>query len=257
MELGFAGNTFIIAGTICLACATIIKRPIAVTIAMSIFAIAADSDTMRKCGDEWKTKKNGGQTTELDELAKSMLALLTSLEGDAHWDDGVFKTVFKPQADQFVEEAGKCGTYRDGVGDTLHSSADLYDNLRKLVVLVTVAMVGWAIAVGAGKATPGTWFGVQLVVNEGLKKLWAETIRPVLGKLMIHAFAVGGIYQGVSMLSMQQQIKFQEMQARLPMFDGLALGNDKTTGALTPKSIGLDTNSMPAGTQAPGSTAET
>ncbi|MER6943392.1 hypothetical protein ABT294_05145 [Nonomuraea sp. NPDC000554] len=255
MEFGFgAGNTFIVAGSICLACAAIIKRPIAVTIAMSIFVIAGDADKMRACGREWKTEKSGGQTKELDELRQSVLDLAKRLEEDAHYDGELYKTLIKPLMDQFVEETGKSGTHRDGVGDTLCSSADLYDDLRNGVLAVTGAMIGWAVLIGIGKFNPGTWLATEAAANEGMTGLWKKW-GPIIRKLGFALMTVAGVYQGVQMLSMKQQMKFQDMKA-VPMFNSLGLGNDKKTGALINKSIGMDKDGMPAGMQLPGATAE-
>lgn len=246
-ELAGARNRFIIAATVSAGAALVIRRPLAMSIAVSLGVMMADPDAMLKAMQEWKTKAQGGLTEELDELVTSVRSLTERLEKDAKWD-GAAKMTYESVAEPFVQELEKMGLARNGIGDALKSSADLYDKLSYVAVGVAFAMVAWAVLVSVGKLNPGTWVASEIAVTGGLQALWTS-LKPILLKLAVFTGAVMGVYQGVSMLSMDQVMKFQNLQAT-PMMNGYGLGNDRQSGALVQKSIGLDQQF--GGAQLPG-----
>ncbi|WP_113700918.1 WXG100 family type VII secretion target [Nonomuraea lactucae] len=246
-----ARNRFIMAATVSAGAALVIRRPIAMSIAVSLGVMMADPDTMLKAMKEWKTKAQGGSTEELDQLVKSVRSLVERMEHDAHWD-GAAKLAFDAVAEPFVEELEKMGTARDGIGDALKSSADLYDKLSYVAVAVALVMVGWAILVSVAKLNPGTWIGAEIALTGGMQALWTW-VKPLLISLAVFTGGVFAVYQGVGMKSMEQAMKFQNMKA-MPMMNGYGLGNDKESGALVQKSVGLDNQNggLPTGMNLPG-----
>ncbi|MFI7441214.1 hypothetical protein [Nonomuraea indica] len=255
-ELTGARNRFIVAATVSTACSLIIRRPLAYAVAVGLGVMVADPDGMLKAMKGWKTTAEGGDTDEIERLAEWMVAFKDKLKTDAKWEGAAF-TAMEAAADGFIEAIKELGTGRNGIGDTLKSSAELYDKLSWVALGLMSAMVVWAGLVLASRLTPGTWALSQIAINAGLKALWTS-LRPILFKLAIFAGGVFAIYQGVSMKSMEQATKFQTMMA-MPI-EQYGLGNDTRTGALVPKTIptdnqnGIDTKNggLPSGRNIPG-----
>jgi hypothetical protein len=251
-ELTGARNRFLVAATVSAGCAWIIRRPLAFSIAAGLGVMAADPEAMLEAMKKWKTTAEGGLTEELENLVRWMESFKDKLKKDATWDGAAFNAM-EVAADGFIAAVGELGVARNGIGDTLKSSADLYDKLSYVAVAAAMAMVVWAVLVSVGKLTPGTWAGTQIAVNAGLKALFTS-LRPILIKLAVFSGGVFAIYQGVTMKSMEQEAKLKSMMA-VPI-EQHGLGNDPRTGALVQKSIPVDTKNgtLPPGVQIPGMT---
>lgn len=248
--MGLARERFMGAAALALGSAFFIRHPMAFSIAAALGVVTADPDSMRDAMDKWKTEQAGGTTKELEELRNSVNSLAERLKKDAHWEAGTFD-ILKPLMDDFIVQTDNAAKQRDGVGDALNSSAKLYDTLSWVAVAVAGAMAIIAACVSATRTNPVSAPVGEASAAAGLKGLWT-TVKPVLKTLWTLAMTVGGVFMGVQMLSMNQAVKFQSMEA-MPMFNGLALGNDPTSGALTPGMIEDDTT---LGKTLPGQTAQ-
>ncbi|WP_189129060.1 WXG100 family type VII secretion target [Nonomuraea cavernae] len=211
--------------------------------------IMADPDSMREAMKEWMTKEEGGQTAELQELQASVASLAEHLEKDAHWEGEAFNA-FNELLKEFTKQTGNAAMQRDSVGNALKSSAKLYDVLSWVAVAVAAVMAIIARYLVVTRANPPAAPAGEAAAAAGVQTLWTK-LKPVMRGLLTMAFTVGGTYQVVQMMSMNQMMKFQSMEA-MPMYNSLALGNDANSGALIPVTI---EDKKTSGLTVPGQTA--
>ncbi|MFI6596326.1 hypothetical protein ACIBHX_08760 [Nonomuraea sp. NPDC050536] len=228
-------NRFFLAAALATYAAAVIRRPLAFSIAAGIGLTIADSDQMRAAKVPWKTKQNGGDTQEIDQLMNDVNKLKDDLKNKAHWEAGSFELV-SGQIDEYIKQAKNMAGQRDVVGDNLDASAKHYDMVSWIALSIAGVMATLATLSLMGKINLAAAVATQAATNAGLQGLW-ERFKPLLMKVAVFAGATYGVYQLASLTSQQLAMKFQDMKIPTATFGATALGNDAKSGAVTPVAI--------------------
>ncbi len=210
--------------------ALILRRPSAWSIVATLGLLVSNPGDMKKAAGEWRDPKAGG-VADLEAIKNQLDTLQARIKDDGHWEGDAYET-FSASVKDFNAQLDRARTYRQGMGDTLDQTAEIYHVGAQIAFYVALAMEGIALVYLASYLVPALRLPAEGWVTVALKKL-DDVVKAVVGKKLKAVAAVGVLMWMLNGFQKDQQRLFwgtRAMPQQAPDFTQVSLEYDKNGG---------------------------
>ncbi|MEV7009927.1 hypothetical protein [Streptosporangium sp. NPDC051022] len=210
--------------------AIILRRPAAWSIVATLGLLVSNPGDMKKAAGEWRDP-NAGPAADLVAIRDQLHTLQARIKDEGHWEGDAYET-FSASVKDFNAQLDNARRYRQGMGDTLDQTADIYHVGAQIAFYTALTMEGIALVYMASYVYPALRIPAEGWVTAALKKL-DDVVKGVVGKKLKAVAAVGVIMWMLNGFQKDQQRMFwgtQAMPQQEPDFTQVSLEYDKNGG---------------------------